>query len=132
MNNVYFQTALNRARSVLGSKGRLLTLAVQLFGKLKDTQLSKDYWKERLFLIRRLLKAFANRQYREIPIKSILLLIAAVIYFINPLDLIPDAVIGLGLTDDLAILAGVYNLVSEELEKFRQWEASTKSRKMEL
>jgi uncharacterized membrane protein YkvA (DUF1232 family) len=107
---------------VLGSKGRLLTLTVQLFGKLNDTHISKTYWKDRLFLIGRLLKAFATGRYREIPIRSILLLIAAVIYFINPLDLIPDAIIGLGLTDDLAILTGVYNLVSGELEKFKRWE----------
>ena len=120
--NVYFQTALSKARTLLGRKGRLLSLVVQLFGKLEETHISKEYFKERLFLIGRLLKAFANGRYREIPMKSILLLVAAVVYFINPLDLIPDAVIGLGLTDDLAILTGVYNLVRGELEKFRKWE----------
>ena len=122
MNNAYFKMALNRAFSVLGNRGRLLSLAVQLTGKAGTVNLSKQYWKERLFLIGRLLKAFALGRYRQIPIRSIALLIAAILYFLNPLDLIPDAIIGLGLTDDLAILTGVYNLVSVEIEKFRKWE----------
>ena len=124
MNNSYFRIALSRARAVLGNKGRLLTLVVQLIGKLNTSNISSEYWKGRLFLTGRLIKAFATGKYRDISIKSILLLIAAVIYFINPLDLIPDAVIGFGFTDDLAILTGVYSLVSGELEKFQEWEFS--------
>ncbi len=59
-----------------------------------------------------------------IPVRSILLVIAAVLYFMNPLDLIPDAIIGLGFTDDFAVLTGVYKLIGSELEKFSAWETS--------
>ena len=122
MNNAYFKLALNKALSVIGNRNRLLSLTVQLAGKANSAKLSGTYWKDRLFLIGRLLKAFALGHYRQIPMKSVLLLVAAIIYFINPLDLIPDALIGIGLTDDLTILTGVYKLVSNELEKFRTWE----------
>lgn len=116
--------ALNRAASMLGNRGRLLLLAIQMFSKAKRVNFSKSILKERLFLLGRLLRAFAKGDYRAIPVKSMLLVAAAVLYFLNPLDLIPDAIIGLGLTDDFAILTGVYKLIGNELEKFIAWESS--------
>jgi uncharacterized membrane protein YkvA (DUF1232 family) len=125
MNNPYFRLALNRASSFLGNRGRLLLLAIQLTSKARNVNFSKSALKEKLFLMGRLLKAFATGRYRMISVRSILLVIAAVIYFMNPLDLIPDAIIGLGFTDDFAILTGVYKLIGNELEKFSAWEDST-------
>ena len=42
------------------------------------------------------------------------LVVAALVYLINPLDLIPDALPGIGLTDDLAVLV----LTLERLSRF--------------
>jgi uncharacterized membrane protein YkvA (DUF1232 family) len=53
-----------------------------------------------------------------------LVLLGAVIYFVNPLDLIPDMVPFAGLTDDFAVLLWVYNSMGNEIEKFQSWESS--------
>ena len=63
-------------------------------------------------------------RYRGVPVKTMLLLIAAVIYFVNPLDLIPDLVPLAGFTDDFAILLWVYNSMGSEIDKFIAWEES--------
>ena len=42
------------------------------------------------------------------------LVVAALVYLINPLDLVPDAIPGIGLADDLAVLA----LTLERLSRF--------------
>lgn len=73
-------------------------------------------------MLGRLIKAYALGQYREIPWKTILLIVAAVIYFVNPLDLVPDLIPLTGLTDDFAVLLWVYNAVSNEIDKFLRWE----------
>jgi uncharacterized membrane protein YkvA (DUF1232 family) len=52
-------------------------------------------------------------------------ILAAIIYFLNPIDLIPDFIPGLGLTDDFSVLLWVYNSVSTEVVKFLEWEKST-------
>lgn len=71
--------------------------------------------------------AFAKGSYRHIPTTALVPLVAAAIYFLNPLDLIPDAIPGLGLTDDWAILMWVYRSLQEEVEKFKAWELSSAS-----
>lgn len=78
--------------------------------------------KDKFFVLGRLIKAYALGDYRQIPWKTILLIVAAIIYFVNPLDLIPDLVPLTGLTDDFAVLVWVYNSVSTEIDKFVAWE----------
>ena len=42
---------------------------------------------------------------RDTPAWVRVLVVGALAYLINPLDLIPDALVGIGLTDDLAVMA---------------------------
>lgn len=78
-------------------------------------------------LLGRLLRAHMTGQYRIQSFRFLLILIAAVIYFLNPLDLIPDFIIGIGLTDDLAVVTWVFQAAARELDGFVQWENSVKS-----
>ena len=48
---------------------------------------------------------------------------AALLYFVTPLDAIPDWLFGFGLVDDLAVLAWVLRTWQEELAAFQQWRA---------
>ena len=123
--NRFFTSALGHAASILGRRGRLLALLTQLGMKLRQTNwrsVNAASAKEKFFVLGRLLKAYALGHYREIPWKTLLLIVAAVIYFINPLDLVPDLVPLTGLTDDFAVLLWVYNSVSNEIDKFLTWE----------
>jgi len=56
--------------------------------------------------------------------RMLIILLAAVIYFINPIDLIPDFVFGIGLADDLAVLTWVYRAAADEIASFKNWETS--------
>lgn len=127
IKNVFFSTALRKASSLLGKKGRMLTLLTSFIYKLKDvdwSKLSAADVKDKFYLIGRLFKAYAIGKYRAIPWKPLLLLTAAMIYFVSPIDLIPDVLAGVGLTDDVAVLLAVYNAVNDELDKFITWEKS--------
>ena len=76
----------------------------------------------------RLLKAYANGSYRRIPWQSLVMIITAIIYFVMPIDLIPDFIVGLGLIDDAAILAWTMNTVKNDIVQFEQWEKQNISR----
>lgn len=73
----------------------------------------------------RLVRAYANGSYRDISWQSLLMLVAAVVYFVMPLDLVPDFLLGFGLLDDAAILGWTLRTLSRDLESFRAWEAAT-------
>jgi uncharacterized membrane protein YkvA (DUF1232 family) len=123
--NRFFTSALGHAASVLGRRGRLLALLPQLAMKLRETNwrnVNAASAKDKFFVLGRLVKAYAMGHYREIPWKTLLLIVAAIIYFVNPLDLVPDLLPITGLTDDFAVLLWVYNSVSHEIDKFLNWE----------
>jgi uncharacterized membrane protein YkvA (DUF1232 family) len=79
---------------------------------------------EKFAVLGRLIKAYATGQYRNVEWKTILYIIAALIYFINPIDLIPDMLPVTGFTDDFGVLLWVYNAVGSEINKFLTWEKS--------
>lgn len=80
--------------------------------------------KSKLDVLVRLIKSYTNGGYRNIPWKTIAMILAAIIYFVNPFDLIPDLAPVVGLTDDFSILVWVYSSVQSEIDKFLIWEQS--------
>lgn len=81
--------------------------------------------REQLALPGRMLKAWTTGDYREIPWRSLLLITAAMIYFLMPVDMMPDLLPLLGYVDDLALLGWTLEQVRGDLERFRAWEGQT-------
>ncbi len=70
----------------------------------------------------RLVRAWVGGEYRRVPLKAIVLIVAAVLYFLNPLDLIPDFIPVVGYLDDAAVLGYVLRTLHAEVEHYRAWE----------
>lgn len=75
----------------------------------------------------RLIRTFVNGQYKEVGIKTVLSCMAAILYFVNPADLIPDFVPVTGLVDDFSVLVWVYSAIEAEINKFILWEGTQAS-----
>lgn len=73
----------------------------------------------------RLLHAWGTGRYKQIPWKSMSLIIAAVLYFVSPIDAIPDFIPGIGFLDDAFVIAWVMRQVRKDVEDFNFWEDST-------
>lgn len=58
-----------------------------------------------------LLAAYYCAFDRATPARAKGILIGALAYFILPIDVVPDLVLGLGFTDDLAVLLAAFNVV---------------------
>jgi uncharacterized membrane protein YkvA (DUF1232 family) len=127
LDNRFFQIALNRASRILGKPGRIILLLATFGRKLKQTNFTKEdtaIVKEKFFVLGRLLRAYAQGEYRTIPWKSLLLIVAAVLYFINPIDVIPDLLPIIGLSDDFGVLFMVYKSLRADIDQFLEWEKS--------
>jgi uncharacterized membrane protein YkvA (DUF1232 family) len=90
--------------------------------QIKRKDITAHAVREQFYLLGRLSLAFARREYRVVPLKTLVAIVAAMIYFLNPIDLIPDAILGFGFTDDLAVLSWVLKSAQQELEAFSTWE----------
>ena len=70
-----------------------------------------------------MIQAWYRREYKSMPKRTIVSILAALIYFINPFDAIPDFLAGVGLLDDAAILGFVINSLRNDIEQFRAWQS---------
>ncbi|MGE4272754.1 MAG: YkvA family protein [Desulfitobacterium sp.] len=75
-----------------------------------------------ILLLIQIVKAYISKEYREIPIGSIVAIFAALIYFLSPIDIIFDYIPGVGYVDDMFVLGLVLKQVDSDLQKFRDWQ----------
>lgn len=117
-----FNKAKSKAEKLLDNKQKLAKLLNEGEAKAKAKQAKlKGVWTDVQTLFR-LLKAWQKRSYTKVPWKTIIYILAALIYFINPFDVVPDFIPGLGLIDDLSVLTFVINSVKSDIEAFKKWE----------
>lgn len=69
-----------------------------------------------------LLSSYIHREYKDIPLNSILAAIGALIYFLTPLDIIPDFIVGIGVLDDAFVLNACLEMIGKDVKKYRQWQ----------
>lgn len=74
-----------------------------------------------LKLIIPLIKDYFTGKYRKTPFLSIVGILFTILYVINPFDIIPDYLIGIGQIDDAAVLAICLFLLEKDLAEYRKW-----------
>ena len=113
-----------RGARLLGSPGELKRVLSAAAEKLKQTTSTKiGDVREQLQLLIELLQVYASGEYRDVSKETMITVAAAVIYFLVPLDVVPDFLLGWGLVDDAAIISYVLSQISDELDAFKQWRA---------
>lgn len=77
--------------------------------------------------------AYVHKKYINIPFGTILSIVAALLYVLSPVDLIPDALPVIGYIDDVAVVMLVLRFgVDKDLNKFRKWKEEILRNKTEL
>ena len=73
----------------------------------------------------RLIRAYSEGHYPEVPENTLVVIIAAIIYVVNPLDVIPDALPALGYLDDATVIRLAVRRSRQTLDDFMAWETRT-------
>jgi len=68
-----------------------------------------------------MLRDYWQGNYREVPWKSVAAIAGALVYVLNPLDVIPDLILGFGLVDDAGVVALCLRLVETDLLRYAAW-----------
>ena len=125
-----FRQAVHRAAGMADNPDKLSNLIGSVTEKLSDMDERKKFFGEFLFKIRtliRMLRAYVNGTYRHIPWKSLLLIIGGLLYFLMPLDVIPDFIPATGLTDDITVIFLIFRTINTDIEDFYAFESQSRS-----
>ncbi len=76
---------------------------------------------EYLQLFFSIVKDYINGSYKEIPLTTIISIVASLLYLISPIDFIPDFIPGIGLIDDVFVIGLVISSASSDLDKYKIW-----------
>ena len=83
-------------------------------------QKMSDYLK----IITRMITNYLNGSYNHTPWQTILMLVAGLLYFVTPLDAIPDFIPIAGLLDDATVLLWLGRCFRDDLAQYKKWEDS--------
>jgi uncharacterized membrane protein YkvA (DUF1232 family) len=72
----------------------------------------------------RLIRAYYRGEYRMVERSSLLSIIAAISYFVDPFDLMPDEIPFLGFLDDATVIAFAVERTRQTLDDFMTWETA--------
>jgi len=100
------ETLLDRQRSIeekVKGSGKLARFSSDI--KLMFSMI-RDYW---------------NGNYRSVPWKTIAAVAGALLYVMNPLDMIPDLILGFGFIDDAGVVALCLKMVESDLHRYAAW-----------
>ena len=118
-----FSHAVKSARLYIRKPARLRALAQE--ATEKAASLPKEAFKETwayLQAMLRLLRAYARGDYRRVPATTLLIIVAALIYIVNPFDFIPDWIPALGFLDDAFVVGFAVAKTKQTLDEFMTWE----------
>ncbi len=113
--------ARKKAEQMLGSHSRLNKLLRQATARMKKRRSRLQNILNELELLIRMVRAYAEGTYRRIPRKALLGMVAAIIYFVNPFDIIPDFITGLGFLDDATVIGLVIKSFKDEIDLFKKY-----------
>lgn len=77
----------------------------------------------------RMVGTWSTGKYTRIPMRTLLFSVGTILYFINPLDVLPDILPTLGYVDDVAFIGYTAISFRSDIKRFLLWEEKQKQKK---
>lgn len=129
LKSIFFKKAQGKAGRYASNSAKMFELAKDVIGKLQKVGFRENMsdFQTNVQLLIRMIRAYASGEYKGLPWKSILSIVAVLIYFVSPIDLIPDFLPIIGITDDVALVVWLVKTFSGDIQKFGEWEKRKKT-----
>ena len=68
-----------------------------------------------------LTRSYVKKEYTNVSMGSIILVVSTLLYVVSPFDLIPDAIPIAGYLDDAVVIGFCLDYIDVEIEDYNQW-----------
>ena len=114
-----------KAEEILEDEDKLEKFLDRLERKLKKVPVGGDILSMLPVMIS-MLRSYFKKEYKDIPIGTMIALISALLYWVTPIDVLPDALPVVGYVDDAAVIAACLKLINDDLKDYTEWKEKNK------
>ena len=122
-----FEQSKKKAKKILNDKDKMDLFLERLEKKLSLIPIAGGMLSEIPVLIS-LVKAYIEKRYANVPIGTVIAIVGALLYFLSPIDLVPDLLPAIGLVDDAAVIALALKLVHDDVKEYQSWKKENEER----
>ena len=110
----------SRAAKILNDPEKAEELVKKINSKLLNIPYVGEYFADVPTLCL-MVTDYAKKNYRQIPFAAIVGIVVALVYFLTPIDLIPDVLPGIGQLDDAAVLLFAVKAAHNDIADYKKW-----------
>ena len=118
----YYPATAEKIKILIESNVLLEKLAVAVYEKIESSVQKYADIASRLNVLTRLTKACRNKEYTVVSYVTVFLSVAILLYFVSPIDLVPDFIPIVGGLDDVLLLGFLLKMIDKEIKRFLTWE----------
>ena len=116
---LFSATALLKAKSIIQNSNDMNELLDSADREIKSGKKRISNIREDVGLLISMLKSWAKGDYKVVPWTTLVLCAGALIYFVNPIDAVPDLIPGAGLLDDATVIGFVLASIKKDIHNFK-------------
>lgn len=116
----FYEKSSAEAEDILKDEDKMERFLQKLEQKLKTVPVAGNALAY-VPLMMSLVRSYVKKEYTDAPITTMISVVVALIYFLSPIDLIPDNIPGAGYIDDAVVVSGCIALIRTDLEDYRIW-----------
>ena len=113
------------AEEIIKDKNKLDDFLERLERKIKEVPKIGEKLSHVIVMVS-LVKHYATKEYTDFPMASLIAVVAALVYFISPIDLIPDGIPIAGYVDDALVVAVCWSIVETDVDRYLEWRDNNK------
>lgn len=122
-----------KAKSILSNVGKTQELLDKVLAKMENVKFKPiAHLFGNIRTVVSLIGDTVTGKYKGIPYRSIIAMTGALIYFLSPIDIIPDFIPVLGLLDDTFVLGFVLKQFEADINVYKAWKTPKEELMIEL
>ncbi len=122
MSEQNYDDTLNRGAKNVKQEdlGTVASKADAILEKISRVEILKKFAAQAALLIR-MISDYYNGVYKDVPWASIATAVFALLYVLNPVDLIPDYLPVIGFVDDAAVMELAWQAIKHDVKDYAAW-----------